>query len=119
MVAPRALMVINASKDSIQFSIAEASKSMNLARPVFQLYGQPDALRHTTFDSSHDYNQGMREAMYGWMKLHLMGEGTGQPITEPKFTTAEPESLRCFPNDTRPADYVTIHVLQLEKPRNW
>jgi hypothetical protein len=108
MVAPRALMVINAAKDSNQFSIAEASKSLNLTRPVFQLYGQADVLRHTTFDSPHDYNQAMREAMYGWMKLHLMGEGTGEPITEPKFTTAEPESLRCFPNDTRPADYVTI-----------
>jgi Acetyl xylan esterase (AXE1) len=108
LVAPRALMVINASKDSIQFSIGEAQKSLRLAQSVFDLQGRGQALRHTTFDSPHDYNQAMREAMYGWMKLHLLGEGDGSPTPEPKFTEEDPEALRCYPQETRPENYTTI-----------
>jgi hypothetical protein len=50
----------------------------------------------------------MRETMYGWMALHLKGEGDGSPIPEPKFETEKPEDLRCYPGDTRPKDWVTI-----------
>src|SRR5262245_12383588 len=50
----------------------------------------------------------MREAMYGFMTLHLKGEGDGSSISEPKFTTENPEDLRCYPGDTRPKDFMTI-----------
>jgi len=108
LVAPRALMVVNATKDGIQFSVAEAKKSLAMARPVFDLYGKPQNLRHATFESPHDYNRQMREAMYGWMTLHLKGEGDGSPISEPEMKTEEPETLRCFPGQSRPDDFVTI-----------
>jgi hypothetical protein len=108
MVAPRALMVISATKDSPQFSIAEAKKSLALAEPVFALHGQPANVRHATFESPHAYNQPMREAMYGWMAKHLKGEGDGSPIPEPKFETEDPETLRCYPGQTRPDDWMTI-----------
>ena len=108
LVAPRALMVVNATKDGIQFSVAEAKKSLAMARPVFELYGKPQNLHHATFESPHDYNRAMREAMYGWMTLHLKGEGDGSPIAEPEMKTEEPETLRCFPGQSRPDDFVTI-----------
>ncbi len=108
MVAPRALMVINATQDSSQFSVGEAKKSLALAGPVFKLLGKPDNLQHAIFESPHDYSKAMRETMYGFMTLHLKGEGDGSPIKEPEFTTEKPEDLRCFPGDTRPKDFITI-----------
>ena len=108
LVAPRALMVINATKDAFQFSIGEAKKSIAAAQPVFDLYGKTNNLRHSTFDWKHDYHQPMREAMYGWMTKHLKGEGDGSPIPEPEVTPEPPETLRCFPGDTRPDEFVTL-----------
>ncbi|MFO0824723.1 MAG: hypothetical protein U0792_16660 [Gemmataceae bacterium] len=75
---------------------------------MFKLFGKPDNLRHAIFEGPHDYSKPMREAMYGFMTLHLKGEGSGDPIPEPKFTTEKPEALRCYPGDTRPKDFMTI-----------
>ncbi len=108
LTAPRALMVMSATQDAFQFSVAEAQKSLALVKPVFELYGSSPHVRHAVFESKHDYNRDMREAMYGWMTLHLKGEGDGAPITEPDHQTEEPEMLRCFPGQTRPDDWLTI-----------
>jgi dienelactone hydrolase len=108
LTAPRGLMVVNATRDAVQFSVAEARKSLAWAQPIFGLYGRADHLKHAVFESPHDYNQAMRETMYGWMTLHVKGSGDGSPIPEPAITTEDPESLRCYSGDTRPADFVTI-----------
>ena len=108
LTAPRALMVINATQDGIQFSVGEAKKSLALTRPIYALHGKPNSVRHLPVESKHDYNEPMREAMYGWMTLHLKGEGNGAPIDEPKIETVDPEKLRCFPGQTRPDDWLTI-----------
>jgi cephalosporin-C deacetylase-like acetyl esterase len=108
LTAPRALMVVNATKDARQFSVGEAKKSLALAEPIYKLYGRPANVRHAVFESPHDYNQAMREAMYGWMALHLKGEGDGSPIKEPEIKTEDPEALRCYPGDTRPDGWLTI-----------
>src|SRR5262249_5756131 len=108
LVAPRALMVVNATRDARQFSVEEAKKSLALASAVFELHGKPTSVRHAPFESPHDYSQAMREAMYGWMTLHLKREGDGSPIAERKQELLDPQELRCFPGDSRPADYVTV-----------
>ncbi|MCA9080000.1 MAG: acetylxylan esterase [Planctomycetaceae bacterium] len=108
LVAPRVLMIINATKDGIQFSVDEAAKSLAFAQEIFSLYDRRAAAKQTVIDSGHGYNQQMREAMYGWMSLHLKGEGDGGSIPEPDHTTEEPEDLRCFPGESRPDDYVTL-----------
>jgi len=108
LTAPRGLMVVNATKDAVQFSVTEAKKSLALVQPIFALYGKADHVRHATFESPHDYNQAMREAMYGWMARHLKGEGDGAPIPEPQHKPEDPEALRCYPGDSRPDDFVTI-----------
>src|SRR5439155_17255769 len=51
LTAPRGLMVVNATRDSIQFSVGEAKKSLAVAEKVFGLYGQPTHLRHAIFES--------------------------------------------------------------------
>jgi dienelactone hydrolase len=101
LVAPRALMVIHAAKDAIQFSPAEATPTMQRVKEIFAAQNVAAKFRQVIVDSGHDYNRPMREAMYGWMTRHLKGEGTGEPIAEPAFEMEKPEDLACFPN---PAD---------------
>jgi dienelactone hydrolase len=108
LVAPRALMVVSATKDAFQFSVAEAEKSLAKTREMFDLHGVGANLKHAVFDWHHDYSQPMREAMYGWMLKHLADKGDGSPVAEPAHATEEPETLRCFPGDSRPADYLTL-----------
>ena len=108
LTAPRALMIVSATKDAFQFSVGEAAKSIAAARSVFALHDRPEFPRHAVFESPHDYNQPMREAMYGFMTLHLKGQGDGQPIPEPQLSLEEPEVLRCYPGETRPDDWVTL-----------
>jgi len=103
LVAPRALMVINASKDAYQFAPAQADKSIERASHIFKMHGAPDRLKHLVIDSGHDYNQLMREAMYGWMTRFLKEKGTGEPIPEPKFSLDTYEELACFEKAERPA----------------
>ena len=106
LVAPRALMVISATRDAFQFSVGEAEKSVARARPVFRLLGTEDKLKHAVFDSPHDYNRPMREAMYGWMTRWLKGEGEGQPIPEPAHQVERVEDLSCFPDGVRPKGFL-------------
>ncbi|WP_439630283.1 SMP-30/gluconolactonase/LRE family protein [Gemmata sp.] len=117
LVAPRALMVMNATKDGVQFSVGESRKSVAGAYTVFNLHRRPGNLRHEIFEGPHDYSKAMREAMYGWMTLHLKSEGTGDPIPEPKFATEKPEDLRCYPGDTRPKDFMTIPKYAAEEAK--
>jgi dienelactone hydrolase len=108
LVAPRGLLVINATKDAYQFSVDEARKSIERARPVFGLYGCEGRLRHDTFESPHAYNQPMREAMYGWMTRWLKDEGDGLPVPEPKHEIERVEDLACFPDEKRPDGFLFL-----------
>jgi dienelactone hydrolase len=106
--APRALFVMNASRDGIQFSPAEAEKSLARAKDIYKLLGEESKVKHQVFDSGHDYNKAMREAMYGWMTLHLKGEGKGEPIPEPAHMIEKPEDLACYPDpNDRPKGFLT------------
>jgi dienelactone hydrolase len=108
LVAPRALQVVSATQDGIQFSVGEARKSLDRARPIFQLYGADDRLRQAVFESPHAYNQPMREAMYGWMTRWLKDEGDGSPIPEPKHDVDKVEDLACFPDAERPKGFLFL-----------
>lgn len=108
LTAPRGLMVVNATKDAPQFSVSEAQKSIAGAAPVYALLEQPAQLKHAIFESAHDYNKAMREAMYGWMTKQLKGTGDGSPLPDPAMKTEDPETIRCFPGDARPADWLTL-----------
>jgi dienelactone hydrolase len=106
LVAPRALMVISATQDSFQFSVAEADKSLERAKAIFKLYNSENKVTHPSFESPHAYNQAMREAMYGWMTQWLKGEGAGKPIPEPAYEVETVEDLACFGEGERPKIFV-------------
>jgi hypothetical protein len=109
MIAPRALLVVSATRDALQFSVGEAAKSIAYAQERFRLMGQADKIRHLAIDSGHDYNRPMREAMYGWLGRWLKDEGDGRPVSEPEVKTEDPQSLRCYPQGVaRPRSVITI-----------
>ena len=108
LAAGRGAMITSATRDAFQFSVGEAKKTFARVDVIAKLLGKPDGVKHTIIESGHDYNQAMREAMYGWMTRHLKGTGDGSPLPDPEIKTEEPESLRCFPGDSRPDDYMTI-----------
>ena len=109
MMAPRALLVINATRDAPQFSVKEAAKSVAYASERFRLLARADAIRQVAFESGHDYNRPMREAMYGWLDRWLRGRGDGGPTAEPEVKTEDPQTLRCYPDGgSRPAAIATI-----------
>lgn len=105
LVAPRALMVVNATRDGFQFSVEQARMSLQRARAIYEVHKLPDKVRHTIFESGHDYSQPMREAMYGWMTRWLKNEGKGDAIPEPKHQIEKPEELACFEAGNRPANF--------------
>jgi hypothetical protein len=49
----------------------------------------------------------MREAMYGWMRRWLAGEGDGSPIPEPPLKPEDPAAIRCFAPGFRPSRIMT------------
>ena len=107
LAATRGLMVTSATQDAFQFSVGEAKKSFERVASIAKLFDSTQ-IKHTIIESPHHYNQPMREAMYGWMTLHLKGQGEGTPISEPEIKTEDPETIRCYPGESRPDDYVTI-----------
>ncbi len=109
MVAPRALLVISATRDALQFSVGEAGKSVARARERFRLLGQEAKIRHVAVESGHDYNAPMREAMYGWVEKWLRNRGNGEPVKEPELQVEEIAALRCYPDGhSRPKTVMTI-----------
>ena len=108
LIAPRPLLVINATRDVVQFSVAEAQRTVKRAQGVYKLYGHADRIRQLPIESGHDYNQPMREAMYGWMTCYLKGEGNGEPIPEPEIETEAAEGLRCWSAGARPRSFLTL-----------
>jgi dienelactone hydrolase len=109
MVAPRALLVISATRDALQFSVAEASKSIAIARTRFRAHGAEEKIRQVSIESGHDYNQPMREAMYGWVEKWLKGRGDGSPVAEPNLAVEEIASIRCYADGaSRSPSIVTI-----------
>ncbi|MFO0841760.1 MAG: alpha/beta hydrolase family protein [Gemmataceae bacterium] len=106
LVAPRALMVVNATKDAFQFSVGEAKKSLSRTKDIYKLHDAERKLAHAVFESGHDYSKAMREAMYGWMTRWLKGEGDGKPIPEPAHEVEKVEDLACYPEGKRPAGFV-------------
>jgi cephalosporin-C deacetylase-like acetyl esterase len=117
LVAPRALMVINATRDGHQFSVGEAEKSIARARPIFELAGAAEKLKHVVVDSGHDYNKPMREAVYGWLARWLRGEGDGSPIPEPELQIEEVDTLRCFPDNVRPKSFTLMPAFVYEQAK--
>lgn len=112
LIAPRPMLWMTARKDP-QFTVAGARHAEAEARPAYRAYGRETHLEVREFDSDHDYNQQMREALYGFLLKHLQGIGDGSPVPEPEMALEPPDSpvLRCFPDGRVPATAATVRAL--------
>ena len=116
MIAPRSLLVINATRDAIQFSVGEARVSVDYARERYRLLGVSDKIRQMPIEGEHGYSKPMREALYGWLDRELNSRGNGAPISEPELTLEDPRDLRCYPDGpSRPKTILTIPAFAIRE----
>jgi len=93
LIAPRPLLFVTATRDP-EFLPRGAFGAAEQAASAYELLGASDRLAVQEFDSGHDYNQPMREAMYGWLGRF----GFGTRAAEPEFQTeSDPAVLNCLP----------------------
>ena len=115
--APRPTLLITATQDP-SFTPKGAYDAAEEARGAFSLLGVEQHLEVREFDAPHGYDQEMREAMYGWLALHLKGEGDGAAIAEPELAVEEDLSvLHCFEGGRVPAEWSTVRELCLARAR--
>ena len=69
------------------------ARQLGVAR-LHAVHGAQERVRHTVFDSGHDYSRPMREAMYGWMTQWLKGQGDGSPLPDPEIKTDDLDNIR-------------------------
>jgi cephalosporin-C deacetylase-like acetyl esterase len=104
LVAPRALKICNALNDNNKaFAPAEMLRSYKQAANTFELLHAGDKLSYQLFNTTHGYWPEIREAMLGWMDLHLKQTGTGAPKKETPFALLPAAALLTFPDGKRDA----------------
>lgn len=108
LVAPRALKLVNAGKEANKAFIPdEMKRSFNNTQPIFDFYGAKDHLTYQVFDMTHGYHPEVREALLGWMDLHLMNKGDGTPRSVGDFELLTSDELMTFKPGDRPAEVMS------------
>ncbi len=108
LVAPNALLIVNALRDGPTFCVPEMLRSFNAAGRVYRLYGAEEKLAYQVFDMTHGYWPEMQRCMLGWFKRWLKDEGEGRPCDLPEFQALPEERCLCFPAGRRPKSVVSI-----------
>jgi cephalosporin-C deacetylase-like acetyl esterase len=97
LIAPRPLLMLQGERDA-DFPISAARKAGRSAEALYALLGHQGLARFDMVPKQpHAYSQPYRERMYGWMALHLLGQGNGNPLPEGEIEPL-PENdprLRC------------------------
>jgi cephalosporin-C deacetylase-like acetyl esterase len=82
LTAPRALLMLQGERDDM-FAIVGARKAGRETEAVYSLLGHKGSARFDEISGQHHaYSQPFRERIYGWMLLHLIGQGDGKPTPE-------------------------------------
>jgi hypothetical protein len=105
LVAPRAIKMCNHNKDENHaFFPSEMVRSYTNAKPIFKMYGVESNITYQLFDLPHGYMAEDREAVLGWLDLHLKGIGTGSAKKEIPFEQLPEEKLMVFTKGQRDAN---------------
>ena len=108
LAAPKPLMIVNATRDAVQFSVPEAKKTIAGLEPLYRLSGRPAEPASRRLRVGPRLQQGDARGGVRLVRSPPRRPGDGSPIAEPAIQTEDPEALRCFPGDTRPDDFVTL-----------
>jgi hypothetical protein len=105
LIAPRALKMCNHNKDEIPaFLPSQMLRSFNNIKPVYKMYGVENNVTYQLFDLQHGYMKEDREALLGWLDLHLKGTGNGSAKKEIPFEQLPEDQLMVFPKGKRDKD---------------
>lgn len=108
LIAPRALNIFNAKKDSNKaFYEKEMLRSYQGAQIIYDYYNAKDKITYEVFDTPHGYFPVMRESLLGWFDLHLKNKGDGKPKKEKPFDVLPEKDLMVFEEGERPSEVVT------------
>jgi dienelactone hydrolase len=111
LIAPRPLLAITASRDT-SFTPVGAKAAIDQAMGAYRVMHAEQNLALREFDAPHDYNQAMRESMYGWLAAAMMGAQSTDPVAEPTLAIeSDPSVLNCYPSGKIPASSQTVHTL--------
>jgi hypothetical protein len=108
LAAPRPLLMINSLTDSPSFCVQEMLRSYAAARDVYRLLDADDKLAYQAVNVPHGYGLEMREAMLGWFRKWLKGQGDGRSCRTPEGTVLDAEACACFPGGRRPRDVASV-----------
>lgn len=104
LVAPRALLVLNAYQDSSPaFGPGPVTRTAEALREVYGLSGADERFDLRILNTTHGYWPEMLSAMLGWMKYWLRDDGPGFSLSLPPVVPEEEDSVRVFPRGTWPA----------------
>lgn len=97
LIAPRPLNIGNALYDcNHTFSVGEMLKTYHQVEQVYWNLGCPENIRYTVSDRVHGMSDRQREAVIGWMNLHLKGIGNGNPVRVPASEVEDLAGLCVF-----------------------
>jgi dienelactone hydrolase len=94
LISPRPQLMIAATQDNM-FLNWGAHDSYEQANHVYSLLGVKDKHKYYEVDSKHDYDQKMREAMYGFVAATFLNEKSDAPQLEAPFAVRTNAALRC------------------------
>ena len=98
LIAPRALIVVNATPRRPPVLGRRGEEIARRGRADLRPLRPARTTSATPFSSRrHDYSRPMREAMYGWMTLHLKGEGDGSPDPRARVQDRRPRNPPLLP----------------------
>ena len=102
LIAPRALLVMSAMQDAINFRFEDAEETVRQAARVWELLGVPERVAFRAFPTRHGYPQPMREACQGWFDRWLRGAPTHDPVPDPPVPVEDYATISCFPEAASP-----------------
>ncbi|MBE7559299.1 acetylxylan esterase [bacterium] len=94
LIAPRPLLFMHGTQDDM-FLTWGAQLAYREAREVYGRYGAEERIGIFESDCPHDYNQEMRERMYGFVGKWLQGAGGEAPQAEAAYALRSEEALHC------------------------
>lgn len=107
LIAPRPLLVINGHPELVEFALPDALRSVDYARHIYALYGQPNAVAFHESSTGHGYQEDKRVQLYTWLNRWFFRGAMPFGEAEQRYQAEPRDTLRVG----LPGDNLTIPTL--------